>query len=231
MNSEIKVFLDKISKENRTILTYEESRRVMNLAELPLNKMKLAENLDECILKANEISYPIVLKIVSEDVIHKSDSGGVKVGISSDEELQQSYEEMLINVKNYYPNAKIQGFSIEEMVNGIELIVGTSTDSQFGKMIALGIGGIFVEVYKDVSFRLIPVTEQDVLDMIEEIQGKKMFEGFRGLPEVNTKELISLMLKVSKLIEAFPQIHEMDLNPIVATIDGLKAIDARIILK
>jgi len=231
MNSEIKIILDKISEEGRNILSYEESRKVMKLAGFPLNKMKFASNLDECRVRANEINYPVVLKIVSEDVVHKSDSGGVKVGISSDEELKKSYDEMLLNVRNHYPHAEIQGFSVEEMVNGVELIIGTSTDSQFGKMIAFGIGGIFIEVYKDVSFRLIPITEQDVLAMIEEIQGKKLLDGYRGMPKVDIEELTSLLLKISKLIEEFPHIFEMDLNPIVATSEGLKAIDARIILK
>ena len=231
MNSEIKNILDKISGEGRTILTYEESRQVMNLAGFPLNKMKIAANLDECVLKASEINYPIVLKIVSEAVVHKSDSGGVKVGISSEEELKKAFEEMLVSVKKHYPNADIQSFSIEEMVEGVELLIGTNTDDQFGKMVAFGIGGIFVEVYKDVSFKLIPITEQDVLDMIEEIQGKKILKGYRGMPKIDVAELISLLLKVSNLIEEFPQIHEMDLNPIVATSVGLKAIDARIILK
>jgi acyl-CoA synthetase (NDP forming) len=231
MKSEIQTLLNKVSEEDRSILTYEESREVMKLAGFPLNKMLLAMDVDECLLRANEIEYPIVLKVVSEDVVHKSDSGGVKVGISSDEELRKAYDEMMVSVKNYYPKAIIQGFSVEQMVSGVELLVGTSTDSQFGKMIALGIGGIFVEVYKDVSFKLIPITEQDVHDMLEEIQGRKMLEGYRGMPKVDVKELTSLMLKVSSLIDKFPQIQEMDLNPIVATSDGLKAIDARIILE
>ena len=231
MKSEIQTLLNKISEGKRSTLTYEESREVMKLAGFPLNKMLLAEDVDTCILRANEVKYPVVLKVVSEDVVHKSDSGGVKVGISSDEELRKAHDEMMVSVKNNYPKAIIQGFSVEEMVSGVELLIGTNTDSQFGKMIALGIGGIFVEVYKDISFKLIPITERDVQDMLEEIQGRKMIEGYRGMPKVDVEELTSLMMKVSNLIEEFPQIQEMDLNPIVATSDGLKAIDARIILE
>ncbi len=230
MSSEIKIILDKISGEGRHILTYEESRTVMKLAGLPLNKMCFAKNLDECFAKANEIGYPVVLKIISKDVIHKSDSGGVKIGISSDGELRKSYNEMLTSVKNHYPSAEIEGFSIEEMVEGVELLIGTNTDDQFGKMIALGIGGIFVEIYKDVTFRLIPITEKDVRDMIEEIQGKKVLDGYRGLPQVDLSELSNFVINVSKIIEENKVIKEMDLNPVVATKEGLKAIDARIIL-
>jgi len=116
------------------------------------------------------------------------------------------------------------------MVEGVELLIGTNTDDQFGKMIALGIGGIFVEIYKDVTFRLIPISEKDVRDMIEEIQGKKVLDGYRGLPKVDLLELSNFVINVSKIIEENKVIKEMDLNPVVATKEGLKAIDARIIL-
>lgn len=230
MNRIESIFED-VRNHKRTVLNYEESRRVMELAGIPLNKMKVAKDLEESIQRANEVGYPIVLKVISEDVIHKSDSGGVEVGIKSDNELSKFYHEMMENVLSFYPDAKIEGVSVEEMVGGVELLIGTNTDAQFGKMIALGIGGIFVEVYKDVSFRLIPVSSKDVKDMIDEIKGKAMFDGFRGLPKVNLDELTSLILTISKLIEDYPIIFEMDLNPVVATENGLRAIDARIILE
>lgn len=230
MNSEITKIFDTCINQGRNILTYEESRHIISLAKLPLNKMVIATNLEECLEKANKIGYPIVLKIVSQDILHKSDSGGVKINIQSKEELKKTYEEMMIKIRNFYPKAKITGVSIEEMVEGVELLIGTTTDLQFGKMIALGIGGIFVEVYKDVSFRLIPVTEGDVNEMINELEGKKLLEGYRGKPKLVKSELISLVLSVSKLIETYPQIKEMDLNPVIITKNGLKVIDARIIL-
>ncbi|MCE7741513.1 MAG: acetyl-CoA synthetase [Candidatus Heimdallarchaeota archaeon] len=231
MNDEITKVLELCASQGRTVLSYEESRNVLSFAGFPLNKMAFAKNLEECLNKAHEIGYPIVLKVVSEDVLHKSDSGGVKINIGSDEELKKAHEEMVESVKNFYPSAKITGFSIEEMVEGVELLIGTNTDEQFGKMIAFGIGGIFVEVYKDVSFRLIPVNEDDILEMIAEIKGKKMLDGYRGQPKVDQSELISFVLGISNLIETYPQIKEMDLNPVVATLEGLKAIDARIILE
>ena len=231
MSSGILEILEQCKSQGRKILTYEESRKVMDSAGIPLNKMFFAQDVENCIAKASEIGYPVVLKIVSKDVVHKSDSGGVKVGIKSAEELRAACGEMLKRVKEYHSNAKIDGFSIEEMVEGVELLVGTNTDEQFGKMIALGIGGIFVEVYKDVSFRLIPVTKYDVEEMIDEIVGKKLLEGYRGKPKIDQNELISFVLKVSDLIESFPQIKEMDLNPVVGTFQGLRAIDARIILE
>jgi acetyltransferase len=227
----IESIFENVRNQKRTVLNYEESRKVMDFAGIPLNKMKVAKDLEESIQRANEVGYPIVLKVISEDVVHKSDSGGVKVGIKSDDELSKSYQEMMKSVLSFYPDAKIEGVSVEEMVSGVELLIGTNTDAQFGKMIALGIGGIFVEVYKDVSFRLIPVSSKDVRDMINEIKGKAMFDGFRGLPKANLEELISLILIVSKLIENYPIIFEMDLNPVVATENGLRAIDARIILE
>ena len=231
MSAEIKKMLEKIKKQGREVLTYEESRKIIDLAGLQLNKMALATNAEESIEKAREVGYPIALKIVSEDVIHKSDAGGVKVGIKSDGELKKSYEDMMVSIKKHYPTAKVDGVSIEEMVEGVEVLIGSMTDSQFGKMIALGIGGIFTELYKDVTFRLIPIIKEDVKEMINEIKGKKLFEGFRGFPPVKKDELISLMLKISKLVEENPIIKEMDLNPVVATEKGLITIDARIILE
>ena len=231
MSDGISHILEKSISEARNILTYEESRSVLKKAGFPLNKMKFAKNTEECVFQASEIGYPVVLKVVSEDVLHKSDSGGVKIGIKSDEELRIAIEEMIVSVKNHYPNAVIKGFSIEEMVKGVELLVGTNTDEQFGKMIAFGIGGIFVEIYKDVVFRLIPVSKNDAEEMISEIKGKEMLNGFRGYPKVDKIELIDFILKVSQLIETHPNIKEMDLNPVVATTNGLKAIDARIILE
>ncbi|MHA1198003.1 MAG: acetate--CoA ligase family protein [Candidatus Heimdallarchaeaceae archaeon] len=230
MKEEITNILEACAARNRSVLTYEESRTVMSLAGFPLNKMAFAKNLDECLTKADEIGYPIVLKVVSENVIHKSDSGGVEINIKSDVELRKAHENMIKSVLDFYPSAEISGFSIEEMVEGVELLIGTNTDEQFGKMIAFGIGGIFVEVYKDVSFRLIPVNETDIEEMFNEIKGKKLLEGYRGKPKVNKSELTKFILGISNLIESFPQIKEMDLNPVVATTDGLKAIDARIIL-
>ncbi len=231
MNEKIRLILDAVKKEERSILNYEESREIMKIAGIPLNEMKIAKNRDEAIFEANNIGYPIVLKIISKEVLHKSDAGGVKIGIKSDAELNEAYEEMMKNIKQHYPNAIIEGVSIEEMVEGVELLIGTNTDSQFGKMIALGIGGIFVEIYKDISFRLIPITKEDVKEMINEIKGKKLLDGYRGMPIVDKEKLISLTLKVSQIIEENPSIKEMDLNPIVATNEGLKAIDARIILE
>ncbi len=231
MNNQLKFILNEIKSKNREILTYEESRKILEMAGFPLNKMAFAKNLEEAIVRAKEINFPVVLKIVSEDVLHKSDAGGVKVGIGTVDELKKSYEDMFLSIKQHYPDATIEGVSIEEMVEGVELLIGTNTDLQFGKMIAFGIGGIFVEVYKDVSFRLIPVTSKDVEEMINEIEGKSMLEGFRGMPSVDTEELISLILKISNLVSEHPSIKEMDLNPVVATTEGLKVIDARIILE
>ena len=231
MSTEIAKIIERCQLEGRKILTYEESRNVMHNAGFPLNRMTVAKDLEGCINKSEEIGFPLVLKVVSEDVLHKSDSGGVKVGIQSIEDLKKAFNEMNINVKNHYPEAEIESYSLEEMVEGVELLVGTNTDEQFGKMIAFGIGGIFVEVYKDVSFRLIPVTKRDVLEMIGEIEGKKLFKGYRGKPQVDQSELVAFILRVSELIEKYPQIKEMDLNPVVATTEGLKAIDARIILE
>ncbi len=231
MTESISKMLNDIKSQGRTVLTYEESRKVMELAGLPLNKMVIAKDLNDCIVKANEIGYPIVLKVISEDVLHKTEVGGVKVGIKTEEELRAAQLEMEKNVLKHYPNAKIEGYSIEEMVKGVELLIGQTTDIQFGKMLALGIGGIFVEIYKDVAFRLIPINESDVKEMYHEIVGRKMFEGFRGMPKIDMDELTTVLMNISKLVETNSIIKEMDLNPVMVTEKGLVVIDARIILE
>ena len=214
-----------------TVLNLEESREVMEKAGIPFNKCGLATSEDEAVSMAKKIEYPLVMKIVSPQIIHKTEVGGVRVGIDNDEELKKAYKDILKSAKKHVPDAEIKGILLEEMVKGTELIIGTTTDPQFGPMIMFGIGGIFVEVYKDVSFRLIPITAGDAREMLQEIKGKALFEGVRGLPAADTKQLVEVMTSVSEFVNSHPEISEMDINPLLVTEKGLVAVDARIILK
>lgn len=218
-------------KEGRTVMTVDESRDILNLCGIPINKSGLAADSDEAVKLANEIGYPVVMKIVSPQIIHKTEVGGVVVNIGSDNELKKSYDEMIERAKSKVPDAEITGVLLEEMVKGSELIVGTTEDPQFGPMIMFGIGGVFVEVYKDVSFRLIPITAGDAQDMLNEIKGKAILAGVRGLPAASTEQLVDILTKVSTFVEENPEVSEMDINPLIATEKGLIAVDARIILK
>ena len=217
--------------EGKKVFNLEESRNIMEMAGIPFNRSGLATTAEKAAGIAGGIGYPVVMKIVSEQVIHKTEVGGVRINIGSDEEVRRTFKDVVESVKEQVPEAVIDGILMEEMANGTELIIGTTTDSQFGPMIMFGIGGIFVEVYKDVSFRLIPITPNDAREMMDEIKGKALLEGIRGLPRADPEQVVDILLAVSRLVEDNPDIYEMDINPLLLTERGIIAVDARIILK
>jgi acetyltransferase len=217
-------------KGGKSILMMEESRKILELSGIPLNKSGLAKSGGEAVKLANEIGYPLVMKVVSPQIIHKTEAGGVKVNITSENEVIDSYNEIVIKVKEKVPDADIKGVLLEEMVHGPEFIIGSTVDPTFGHMIMFGIGGIFVEVYKDVTFRLVPITPGDAKDMLSEIKGKPLLEGVRGFPKAKSEQLVNILMKVSDLVSSYPIIQEMDINPLIATEKGLIAVDAKIIL-
>ena len=217
-------------KKNQEFLGYEESRKVLADIGIPFNKTMLVTSINELEQACKEIGFPVVLKIVSPDISHKTEIGGVKIGIQTLKEAKAAYNGMIQAAKKHFPDAKIDGVMVEEQISGSELFVGVTKDPQFGHLIAFGMGGIFVEVYKDVSFRLIPIEVSDAKQMIHEIRGRKIFEGYRGRPKVDETELIDVLLKVSKFITEYPMVREMDINPLMVTHSGIKAIDARVIV-
>lgn len=226
----ISEYLSAAIKSGKSILTLDDSKKIIKLAGVPINKSGLATSGRDAVKLANEIGYPLVMKIVSPQIIHKTEAGGVKVNITSEDEVIKSYNEIVMSVKEKVPDADIKGVMLEEMVHGPEFIIGTTVDPQFGQMIMFGIGGVFVEVYKDVSFRLVPITSGDAKDMLSEIKGKPLLDGARGFPKADREELINILVKVSDLVDKFPAILEMDINPLVATKKGAIAVDAKIIL-
>jgi acetyltransferase len=230
-NEKISNYISSAIKEGKSILTLEEARWIMELSGIPFNKSGFAESEDEAVALANEMGYPIAMKIVSQQIVHKTESGGVKLGIDSEEELRKAYKDIMKSVKENEPDAEIEGMSVDEMVIGTELIIGTTVDPQFGHMIMFGIGGIFVEIYEDVSFRLIPISRGDAKEMLHEIKGKPLLDGARGRPKVDEKQMIDILMTISELVSAYPDIQEMDLNPLMATEKGVVAVDARLILK
>jgi len=172
------------------------------------------------------------MKIVSPDILHKSDAGGVKLNLKTGEELRAGFNEIMKNAHRYDKNADIRGGIVSRMAGeGVEVIIGTKIDDQFGPVIMFGVGGIMVEVVKDVSFRVLPISRTAPQKMISEIKSYPILDGVRGKPPVDKQALCRLLLTVSEIIEAYPQIQEMDLNPVIAHEDGLSIVDARIILK
>jgi acyl-CoA synthetase (NDP forming) len=214
------------------LLTEVESKQLLGRAGIPVTKTKLARSKKEAISVSKEMGFPVVLKIVSPDVVHKSDSGGVKLGLASGAQVGRAYSEIMSSVRQRYPQAAIQGVSVQPMASpGTEVIIGMSKDPQFGPVLMFGLGGVLVEVLKDVSFRIVPVTKRDASEMIREIKGYPLLQGYRGQEAVDVACLEGLIVRVSEFIEQNPQIKELDLNPVFAYRDKAVAVDARIVLE
>jgi acyl-CoA synthetase (NDP forming) len=219
-------------EEGRSVLTEFESKRVLKRAGVPVAEAKLAKNQKEAVSISQKIGFPVVLKIASPDVIHKTDAGGVKIGLADVSEVKKAYNDILTSVKKQVPRALIHGISVQKMARpGVEVIIGTSQDPQFGPVIMFGLGGLFVEVLKDVSFRIIPVSRRDAIEMIEETKGYPLLKGYRGKEQVNLSVLVDMILKISDLMGKNKAIKELELNPVFAYKQGALAVDARILLK
>ena len=218
--------------KSQNLLTEVESKELLKKAGIPIVEAKLARSNKEAVSLSKEMGFPVVLKISSPDVVHKSDSGGVKLGLANATQVGKAYNEIISSIKKTYPKAEIQGVSVQPMAPpGVEVIVGMSKDPQFGPVLMFGLGGILVEVLKDVSFRIVPVTERDAREMIREIKGYPILEGYRGQKPASIPALEKLIVKVSQFVEKNPQIKELDLNPIFAYPDKAVAVDARIIME
>ena len=223
--------LDDVRNEGRTALLEEEGQQILRSYGFPLPKSILAKTEEDAINAAKEIGYPVVMKIASPQIIHKSDAGGVKVGLSNDKELQSAFNEIIKNAKEYDKNAVIKGVLIVEMVNGgKELIIGSKLEPGFGPVIMLGMGGIYVEILKDVTFRLAPVTELEANDMISSIKTQKLLTGVRGEKPSDLKNLSECIQRLSQLVTDFKEIKELDMNPVLVMEEGkgCKILDVRI---
>lgn len=197
-----------------------------------MTKIHLAKSEEGAVEAAKEIGFPVVLKIVSPDVLHKSDVGGVKVNLKNEEEVRAAYRSIIENVKQRAPNARIMGILVQEFAPpGLELIIGLIRDPQFGPTVMFGLGGIFVEVYKDVAFRVAPLSEEDADSMIREIKAYRLLTGFRGMEPVDVGALKDALIKAGQVGLEHEEIAEMDLNPVIAYPKGLKVVDARVILR
>lgn len=213
------------------LLTEVEAKEMLEAAGIPVAKTRLARDSDEAAKLADEIGYPIVIKIVSPDVAHKSDVGGVRLNLTSADEVRAAFDAMMADVKRAQPGANLVGAAIQHMApQGTEVIVGMTTDPQFGPVLMFGLGGIFVEVLEDVAFRIVPLERRDARQMIREIRGYPVLEGVRGQDPADQTALEELLLKLSAFIESHPEITELDLNPVFAYKQGALAVDARIVV-
>jgi len=209
--------INSVRKQDRTILTEIESKKLLEGAGINTVETRLASSQREAIDLSEQIGFPVVLKIASPDISHKSDAGGVRVGLKNKTEVRKAFREIITSVRQRYPTANIQGVSVQSMARpGVEIIIGMTKDPQFGPVLMFGLGGIFVEVLKDVSFRIVPLTRRDASEMIKEIRGYPLLEGYRGQEPANIPFLENLLLKVSDFVEQTPEIKEVDLNPVFA---------------
>lgn len=224
--------IGKARNEGRSLLTEIESKELLKQAGMSVTDTNLATSREEAISISRQLGFPVVLKIVSPDIVHKSDAGGVKLGLRTSKQVGKAYDDIVRSVSQGYPQAMIQGVSVQKMARpGVEVIIGMSKDAQFGPVLMFGLGGILVEILKDVSFRIVPLTKRNAKEMIREIKGYPLLEGYRGQEPVDVSNLEELLLKVSNFVEQNPEVKELDLNPIFAYSDGAVAVDARVILE
>lgn len=235
MSNNMKKSLDMFAqarKENRNYLLEPEAKIVCMEYGIPVTRFKVALTQNEAVEFADQIGYPTVLKIVSPDILHKSDLGGVILNLKSATEVKDAYNKILENVKRHKPDAKIAGVLVQEMApSSTEVIVGSIKDPQFGPALMFGLGGIFVEVLKDVTFRIAPITETDAREMITEVKGYPILKGYRGQPPADVDAIVKILMNTSRLIMDHMEIKELDLNPIMVYDKGAKTVDARIILE
>ncbi|MFX1495334.1 MAG: acetate--CoA ligase family protein [Promethearchaeota archaeon] len=213
---------------NQTVLTEFESKELLKEIGIPIPDHRLTSSKEQTVSAARDIGFPLVLKLIAEDIVHKSDTGAVKLNLKDEEEVAKAFDELM-----QIPSQKEKQISVQKMANEpiTELIIGMTTDAQFGPALMFGIGGILVELLEDVSFRIAPITEYDAKEMIHEIKGFPILDGYRGKPKADLNAIVETLLKISELVTKYEEINEMDLNPVFIYDKGLICVDARLILK
>ena len=218
--------------EGRAVLTEIESKDLLGRAGINVIDTRLATSAAEATTISKELGFPVVLKITSPDIIHKSDTGGVKLGMETPEQVEHAYDEILRDIAQKFPEANVQGISVQKMAQpGIEVIIGMFKDIQFGPVVMFGLGGVWVEIIEDIALGVTPLTQRDAREMIAEIKGYRMLTGYRDQPPVDISKLEEMLLLVSKFAVKNPMVKELDLNPVIARSDGAVAVDARMVLE
>ena len=223
----------KVRADNRTFLLASEAQAMMQIAGIPIPKSRIAHNLDEAIRYAEEIGYPVVMKIVSKDIIHKSDAGGVALDLENRKEVMDAYEAIMHNARAYKADAKIEGIEVDEMVRDeVETIIGARRDRSFGPIVMFGLGGIYVEVMKDIAFRAFPLGRQEILKMISQIRSYPLLLGVRGEKRKDIETVADTIIRVGTVLQKCKDITDIEINPLVVYSqgEGARAVDVRILL-
>jgi acetyl-CoA synthetase (ADP-forming) len=212
------------------ILNEHESKKMLEDAGIKTTTAFIAKTQKEAVDTAKKIGFPVVLKVLSPELTHKSDAGGVKLNLADENAVKKAYDEIVSSAKKV--GVTPQGVTVQKMAPpGTELIVGINKDPQFGHVIMFGLGGIFVEIFKDVSLRIVPITERDADEMLNEIKGLPLLKGYRGRPPSDIQKIKDVLLRVSDLTSKHQEIKEMDINPLFAYPNDVLAVDARVILE
>jgi acetyl coenzyme A synthetase (ADP forming)-like protein len=226
---------DQARAENRLSIGDTESRQILQAYGLRIPKSEIADSPEKAAAIAGKIGYPVVLKIASPDILHKTDIGGVKVGLQNASDVRDAYELMVYRAQRYIPEARIWGCLVQEMApsGGLEILVGMNRDPQFGPLITFGLGGIYVETLKDVTFRVAPLSLQEAEEMMMQVKAHALLDGVRGQPPMDKAAIVDTLLRVSQLVQDFPDIIEMDINPLMVYHqgEGALALDMRLVLK
>lgn len=232
MNSEkIKNIVQEALDSGRKTLTEPVAMEILRLSSIPVPKFCVVQDMEDAAKKAEELGYPLVLKIVSPNIVHKSDAHGVSLGIRNIEELEEKMSYMILTVADDSPTASIEGFILEQMApKGVEVIIGAVNDGQFGPVVMFGLGGVAVELMKDVAFRLAPVTKNEALEMMREVKGFPLLTGYRGDSEKDINAIADVIVKLGEVIKETDGIKELEINPLIVYEHGVVAVDARAIL-
>jgi acetyltransferase len=225
---------EQVRSEGRLTVGDAEARRVMEAYGIPLPRSVLAKNPEEAVEAAESIGYPVAMKIASPDILHKTDIGGVRLNIRRVDEVRDSFDLLNYRALQFMPEAEILGVLIQEMVEGChEVLVGMSRDPQFGPLLAFGLGGIYVEALRDVTFRIAPVTRWEAREMLSEIRGYNLLRGVRGERPADLEAIVDCILRVSQLVTDFPEMVELDINPLIVCEEGrgAVAVDLRMALQ
>ncbi|MDB6103094.1 MAG: CoA-binding protein, partial [Gammaproteobacteria bacterium] len=229
--SAVRGILDQAKAAGRESLTAPEARGICEAYGINIPREGVAKTGEEAVKLATSIGFPVVMKIVSPQILHKTEAGGVLVGVKSADQVAQGFSTIVENARKYDAKAEILGVQIQQMLSGgHEVIIGAVTDPAFGKLVAFGMGGILVEVLKDITFRLAPATTEDALSMLDGIQAAEILRGVRGAQPVDRAALGKMIERVSALVADFPEISELDLNPVFASEKGATAADVRVVL-
>jgi 4-hydroxybutyryl-CoA synthetase (ADP-forming) len=214
--AKVRRIINKALKDNKCQLGQDEVQKILECYGFKFPESRLAENVDKALKIAKKLGYPVVLKIDSPDILHKSDVGGIIIDIRNDTELKKGYKTLLERVRNHNRKAKINGVQVQKMVKGgKETILGVTLDPNFGPLVMFGMGGIYVEVIRDVSFRIVPVSDVDAVEMIDELKGSSLLRGIRGERAINQKSIVEHIQRLSQMVTDFHEIEQMDMNPIV----------------